>query len=150
MPKEYQIDVDEYVDYYFKVYLCQTFVCCGFPNLLCFPCVLPNLRNYAEAVRVRVTNQDLIYTRERIPTCWRLSCCDQGRTQKVVPLNKITDVSLVEPAGGCPPQTLYTIKVQTAGMGMQSPELTVTGLAEDDARDLYDRLQKKTGLDGRV
>lgn len=132
----YRLDVDAYVDYYWKVYLCQT-ACGGAPNLLCLPCVIPNLRDFAEAVHVRVTSSDVVYTRERIATCWRLSCCDQGRLVKSVPLEKVTDVVLLEPAGGCPPQTLYTVQIQTASnSGAMGAELTVTGLPEKDARAL--------------
>lgn len=133
---EYRLDVDAYVDYYYKVYLCQV-ACGGFPNLLCLPCVLPNLRDFAAAVGVRVTATDVVYTREKVATCWRLSCCDQGRIVKTVPLAKVTDVVLLEPAGGCPPQTLYTVQIQTASnSGAMGAELSVTGLPEKDARAL--------------
>lgn len=146
MPDEYRIDTTKYVDYYYKVYLVQTFVCCGYPNLLCLPCTVANLRDFADAVTVRLTTQNLIYTREKVPTCWRLSCCDQGRTEKTIPLDKITDVALIEPAGGCPPQTLFTLKIQTASRsGAIGAELSVTGLPEAKARELQSRLQRESG-----
>jgi hypothetical protein len=136
----YRLDADAYVDYYCKVYLCQL-ACCGVPNLLCLPCVRSNLRDYADAVDVRVTASHLVYTRERIKTCWRLWICDQGRVEKSIPLEKITDVILVEPAGGCPQRTLYTLQIQTASnSGAVGPELEITGLPEASARALRGRL----------
>ena len=145
---EYRLDVDEYVDYYYRVYLCQV-ACGGVPNLLCLPCVTANLRDFAAAVGVRVTASHLVYTRERIATCWRLSCCDQGRVEKSIPLEKVTDVILREPAGGCPPQTLYTLEVQTASnAGAVGAELVLTGLPEADARALRERLLARRGGGG--
>ena len=147
--REYRLDADAYVDYYLRVYLCQL-ACCGAPNLLCLPCVTANLRDYASAVGVRVTATHLVYARERIATCWRLACCDQGRVEKSIPLEKITDVILKEPAGGCPPQTLHTLEVQTASnAGAVGAELVLVGLREADARALReDLLRASRGAGG--
>lgn len=143
MSTVFKLDVNEYVDYYCKVYLCQT-VCFGFPNILCCPCEYYNLKDFASAVTVTVTNTELKYERERIKTCWRLSCCDSGRIEKNIPLNRIIDVILLEPAGGFPPQTLYTIKIQTASnSGVNLPELQIVGLKETDAKKLKSLLVKR-------
>ena len=113
-------------------------------NLLCLPCVTANLRDYASAVGVRVTATHLVYARERIATCWRLACCDQGMRREARPLEKITDVILKEPAGGCPPQTLHTLEVQTASnAGAVGAELVLVGLREADARALREAPERK-------
>lgn len=137
---DYRLDVREYVHYNFQLALCHT-ACFGFPYLLCLPCEVRNLTDFAEAVRVRLTASELIYERGRIKTCWRLPMCDQGRVEKVIPFEKITDVVLQEPAGGCPPKTLYTLKIQTAGnSGIPGSELEIIGLSERDSKDLKERL----------
>ena len=144
----YRIDTNEYVDYYYKVYLCQT-LCFGLPNLVVLPCVTSNLRDFANAVSVRVTSTHVNYVREKIATCWRISCCDQGRIEKNIPLDKITDVVLQEPAGGCPPQTLYTLNIQTASnSGAVGAELSITGLPEDKARELRERILSRSQSGG--
>jgi hypothetical protein len=127
------LDVDEYVDYNCKVYIFQT-ICFGFPNLLCAPCVYANLKDFATAVKVTITNKELRFERDQIKTCWRLSCCDSGRIEKTIPLNRIIDVVLIEPAGGFPPKTLYILKIQTASnSGVNAPELVIEGLKKEDA-----------------
>lgn len=136
----YKIDTDEYVDYNCKLALCHT-VICGFPYLLCLPCELRNLKDFAEAVSVKLTQKQLVYSREKVKTCWRLPICDQGRIEKTIPLSQITDVILIEPAGGCPPKTLYTLQIQTAGnSGIPGSELEITGLSESDSKQLKQKL----------
>lgn len=143
MPTVFSLDVEEYVDYFYKVYICQT-ICFGFPNVLCLPCEYLNLKDYANSVKITVTDKELIYVRERIKTCWRLSICDVGRIEKNIPLNRIIDVVLVEPAGGIPARTLYVLKIQTASnSGVASPELVITGLKKNDAEKLKSILTKK-------
>jgi hypothetical protein len=143
--KTFRIDVDEYVDYYCKVYICQT-VSCGFPNLICAPCIYQNLRDFASSITITVTDTELKYERDRIKTCWRLSCCDSGKIEKSIPLNRIIDVVLKEPAGGFPPKTLYIVKIQTASnSGVDVPELVIIGLKEKDARKLKSIIVKSRG-----
>ena len=145
--KVFKIDTDEYVDYYYKVYWCQT-ICCGFPNLLCCCCVHSNLTDFANSVTVTVTDNELKYEREKIKTCWRLSCCDAGRIEKNIAIKRIIDVALIEPAGGIPPETLYRVKIQTASnSGVNLPELKIVGLKKEDAEKLKKVLIKRRDND---
>ena len=65
-----------------------------------------------------------------------------------MPFDKITDVIIVEPAGGCcPPEMLYRVNIQTAGRsGVEGAELTILGLSKEDAYSLRSLIKNK----GRV
>ena len=133
----FRLGVDDYVDYHCGVYL-RNLVCCFpcAPFLACTaPCERQNLVDYASAVEVGVTRRALVYCKQKTKTCWRCQPCDSGRVVKEIPLDKITDVEVVEPAGGlCPRETLYRVYVQTAGRsGVDGAELEIVGLSGDDA-----------------
>lgn len=141
----FKLDTEEYADYYFKTYLCYSVVCCGFPSLVCLPCQYTNFKDYADAVTITVNKSELKYEREKIKTCWRLPVCDSGKIEKNIPLSKITDVVLTEPAGGIPRMTLYSLKIQTSSNSVGNlPELDIIGLKENDAKKLKDILVKRS------
>jgi hypothetical protein len=150
-PREFTLDVDAYVEYHCRVFLCYA-ACGGCANLACAPCERANLRDYASAVRVSVTDAHVRYVRERVKTCWRLPVCDAGRMEKNIPLEKVTDVVLVEPAGGCPPRTLHTVRIQTASnSGVAGAELEIVGLPEADAAELRRQiLSRRPGVSRAV
>ena len=94
----FSLDVDEYTDFYFKEYIWSFLICPQLLPITCLiiPCEQRNIRDRAEAIRIGVTNTHLIYCKEKIPTCWRLSCCDEGKVVREIPLQKITDVIVTE------------------------------------------------------
>lgn len=118
------------------------------PFILIAPCEYENLKDYADAVVVGTTEDSLIFCKDINPTYCRLPPCDNGKTVKEMPFDKITDVIIVEPAGGCcPSEILYRVHIQTAGRsGVEGAELTIVGLSKEDAYTLRSLIKNK----GRV
>lgn len=115
------------------------------PFILLAPCEYQNLKDYADAVVIGTTEDSLIFCKQKNPTCCRLPPCDSGKTVKEVPFNQITDVIIVEPAGGCcPSEILYRVYIQTAGRsGVEGAELSIVGLSKEDAYGLRSLIKNK-------
>ena len=136
--KEFHIDVDAYVDFYAGRFLRDS-IFCGWCTLylhvLCEgPCLRANLKDKASAIHLAVTKTHVVYCRERHKTCWRCKEVDEAKYTKKIPLQRIADVVIYEPAGDCcPPNALYTVTVQTAAKSDLGPEISVTGISKADA-----------------
>ena len=147
--KVFPLDVETYTEFHFKEYLFALLFCPQYWPVTCLviPCEQRNIKERAEAIRVGVTKTHLIYCKERIRTCWRVSCCDEGKVVREIPLHKITDVVVEEPAGGCcPPNMLYTVTIETPGATGDDgrPEIVVKGLSKEDAYRLRGLVMKTT------
>ena len=145
--KVFSLDVDKYTEFYYKEYLYSFMWCPMLSPLLCLvlPCEHRNIRDRAEAIRIGVTNTHLTHCKERVRTCWRMYCCDEGKVVREIPLHKITDVIVTEPAGGCfPPNMLYKVAIETPGAkGTDGrPEIVVKGLSKEDAYKLRSLVMK--------
>ena len=137
----FSLDVDDYVDFYYTQYLYGLILCPWFLplSLSVLPCERQNIVDRARATQVGVSKTHLIYCKEKVRTCWRCSICDEGKIVREIPLNKITDVIVEEPAGGCCPQNiLYHVRIETPGItGPKNiPEIVISGLSKDDAYKL--------------
>lgn len=141
----FHLNVDDYVSYNCNIFT-RNLICCFpcAPFLICIaPCERQNLTDYAEAVQVGVTKEALVFCKQKTKTCWRCQPCDSGQVVKEIPLQQITDVVVLEPAGGlCPREILYRVQIQTAGKsGVEGPELEIVGLRERDAYALRSLLK---------
>jgi hypothetical protein len=90
-----------------------------------------NARTKARAQYLAVTEHEILYTQTKTTNCCRFACCDSGTVRKSIPIDRIQDVVLREPAGGCcPKNVLYTVNIETAGQtgGEGAPELSIHGL----------------------
>jgi hypothetical protein len=138
---------EDYVNYNYQVYVRNLVCCCPvlWPMAIAAPCEYQNLADYADAVTVGTTGDSLVFCKQKTKTCWRCSPCDSGKVVKEIPFDKITDVVIVEPAGGCcPAEILYRIYIQTAGRsGVEGAELTIVGLTEKDAYSLRSLIKSK-------
>lgn len=98
------------------------------------PCYLrQNVRWSIRAQHVAITRDGIRFVRERRPTCWGSACTDAGRTTKTIPFDHITDCSIEEPAGNTClwiPNTLHTVKIDTASSEKSQHELTIVGLKD--------------------
>ena len=109
--------------------------------LCILPCLRLNSRSYANAQHVAVTKHEILYVQTQYASCCRFACCDKGTIRKTIPIDRIQDVVLMEPAGGClPKDVLYKIAIETAGgqsfdpkSGRAIPELTLVGLSKHEA-----------------
>lgn len=90
----FSLDVEEYTDFYFREYIWSFVICPQLLPITCLvlPCEQRNIRDRAEAIRIGVTKTRLIYCKEKIPTCWRLSCCDEGKVVREIPLQKTKEM----------------------------------------------------------
>lgn len=143
----FRLNTDDVVYFYWTQFKYSLVFCpCVWP-VTCpiAPCTKQNITDFAHAVDVKITKTSLVHTTQRIKTCWRCTVCDQGRITKEIPFEKITDVVVTEPAGGCcPPNILYTVAIQTAGRsGVDGPELTITGLSKDDVYKVRSLIQQR-------
>lgn len=147
--KVFKLDVDKYTEFYYKEFLYAFLWCPVLSPLLCLvlPCEHSNIRDRAEAISVGVTKTHLIYCKEQVRNCWRMYCCDEGKVVREIPLTKITDVIVTEPAGGCLPENmLYKVAIETPGAkGTDGrPEIVINGLHKDDAYQLRSLVMKTT------
>ena len=136
--KEFHVDVEAYVNFYAGRFIRDTIFCgwCTlYLHILCeAPCLHANLTDKASAIHLAVTRTHVIYCRDRHKTCWRIPQVDEPKFTKKIPLERIADVVILEPAGDCcPPNALYTVTVQTAAKSDLGPEISVTGIAKEDA-----------------
>jgi len=123
-----------------------------FTGLPIFPCFIPymficetqNVVDKNNATHVCITQDGIRYSVDRRKAGCRMSMCDQGRTMKTVPFDKITDCDIEEPAGnsGCcwlVKNTVTVVNVDTAsgnrvgeaGAGLH--ELQIRGLVDPQA-----------------
>lgn len=105
-------------------------------NLLgCGPCFLRKNVEWTTRTRhVAITQDGIRFVRARRPYCWGLGMCDQGKSSKTVPFDKITDCDIEEPAGNscfCVPNILTVVNVDTASSGAEGEkELVLSGLKD--------------------
>ena len=147
--KTFRLQADIYVYYHSRMYLRDAIICPTlWPFILLAPCEYQNLADYADAVTVGITQDSIVFCKEQTKTCCRCSPCDEGKTVQEIQFSKITDVNIVEPAGGCcPPEMLFRVYIQTAGRsGVDGAELTIVGLSEKDAYELRSLVKGKRGL----
>lgn len=142
---EFNFDVQVMEDYHTK--LGYRVACLLGPVTYCvaplciLPCLRINARDQANAQHVAVTKHEILYVQTKYAACFRYSCCDRGTMRKTIPIDRIQDCVLVEPAGGClPKQTLYRVKIETAGAqsfnpktGQTQAELELVGLNKEEA-----------------
>jgi len=134
------------------------------PCLACYGCnAHDNARDEAVVRNLRVTREEIIYTVGRHKAGWRCDCSEVGTVTKTVPVDRLQDVLLKEPAGGCIVKEILTrAEVQTAansGYGkptMDNPtgeraELSLAGLKQPHKfRDLVLGLKKNHEVDFRA
>jgi len=134
------------------------------PFLACYSCnAYDNARDEAMVRNLRVTREEIIYTVGRHKSGWRSDCSEVGTVTKSVPVDRLQDVLLKEPAGGCVVKEVLTrAEVQTAansGYGkptMDNPggeraELSLAGLKQPHKfRDLVLGLKKNHDVDFRA
>jgi len=134
------------------------------PFLACFGYFAhDNARDEAVARNLRVTREEIIYTVHRHKAGFRSDCSDVGTVTKSVPVDRLQDVLLKEPAGGCcVKEILYRAEVQTAAnSGVGAPtidnpagaraELSLAGLKQPHKfRDLVLGLKKNHDVDFRA
>jgi len=91
-----------------------------------------NLENLARGQTVKLGRTGITYTREPWWTACQWDCYKQGRTMKTIPLDKVTDVRVVDPAGVafccCIDNVLSQAFVETASSPL--PEMTLVGLKD--------------------
>ena len=135
--KEFHIDVSAYVDFhrgrfYRDTILCGWSVCC-LPLICDLPYLTANITDKANATHLAVTSTHIIYCVDKYKTCWRIPPTDHAKIVKKIPVDRISDIVILEPAGDCcPPNALYTVTVQTAAKSIEGAEVSVTGLSKDD------------------
>merc|ERR1719343_935321 len=92
----------------------------------------PNLEDSINAQNCAVTADSVMFIKDRHLTGCRLACNWAGRYRKTIPLEKITDVEILEPAGrtmcGLMEEKLTTINIQTASTS--GVELSLDGLVD--------------------
>lgn len=120
-----------------------------FSGLPIFPCLIPymficetqNVTDKNNATHVCVTQDGIRYSVDQRKACCRLDMCDQGKSMKTVPFDKITDCDIQEPAGnsGCcwlVKNTVTVVNVDTASGsrvgegGVSAHELQIRGLVD--------------------
>lgn len=96
--------------------------------------VRKNQQERAGSMRVGLTNDELIFMVGTYGGLCRCRCQQNGGHSTLVPLDRVTDIVIKLPAGGCcPPNVLSTVHVQTAGQGaLGSSEIKLEGLVDPD------------------
>jgi hypothetical protein len=78
-----------------------------------------------------ITRDGVDFVRDKRKTGFGWSCTDAGKTTQTVPFDKITNVDIEEPAGGCCiRKTLTSVKLTSSSSGTNSPPLVIHGLKE--------------------
>jgi len=121
-----------------------------------------NARDEAVVRNLKVTREEIIYTVGKHSAGWRCQCSEIGAITKTVPVDRLQDVLLIEPAGGCIVKEILTrADVQTAAGGsfvqsLNAPyairaELSLVGLKQPHKfRDLVLGLKKNHDVDFRA
>jgi hypothetical protein len=112
----------------------------GIPCGLCYPCYAltfesKNVADRNNATHVCITRDGIRFSVDKRKTGCRYSMCDQGKTTKTVPFDKITDCDIEEPAGntGCcwlVKNVITVVNVDTASVGGGGHELQIRGLVD--------------------
>jgi hypothetical protein len=117
------------------------------------PCIIPymyacevhNVVDRNNATHVCITQDGIRYSVDKRSAGCRRQICEEGKTMKTVPFDKITDCDIEEPAGntGCcwlVPNTVTVVNVDTASgsrgpdqNGLPSHELVIRGLVDPHA-----------------
>jgi hypothetical protein len=80
-----------------------------------------------------ITRDGINYVRDKRKTCFGWPCSDAGKTTQIVPLDKITNVDIMEPAGNtccCVRNTLTTVKLSSTSSELGGYSLVLCGLKE--------------------
>jgi len=129
---EWQIDRDNYIEYALSMYFYAALIgsfCECFPLgcAICpivkateyILCAKPNIEDLVNAQHVCLTDDGVTYIIDKHKSGCRCHCQDVGKVTHLLSFEKITDVSVEEPAGaewcGLVPKVLYTVTIQTAG-----------------------------------
>jgi hypothetical protein len=106
------------------------------PSFLANACtVRRNQLERTRSLRIGLTKDELIFFQGQYGGLCRCRCQQNGAKSTIVPLNRVTDVVINLPAGGCcPPNVISTVEVQTAGQGsaLSSSEIKLEGLFDPD------------------
>jgi hypothetical protein len=106
------------------------------PSFLAHACtVRRNQLERTRSLRIGLTKDELIFFQGQYGGLCRCKCQQNGAKSTIVPLNRVTDVVINLPAGGCcPPNVISTVEVQTAGQGsaLSSSEIKLEGLFDPD------------------
>ena len=143
--KEYTLDVDTYVDFYTRRYYRDIALTCGLvPTWLCIPCLYDNLVDAASAVRVGVSDRHVVYSKSPHDACCRIGLCHQPSSSRLIAIDHISDVEVIEPGGDCcPPNALYVVKLCTASGVTRGCLLTISGLSKKDAFGFRDAVLQR-------
>lgn len=110
--------------------------CVAFGPIFCAnACTIrKNMTEKAGSMRVGITPEEMIFMTGSFGGLCRCNCQRTGARSVIVPLNRITDIVIEMPAGGClPPNVLTKCHVQTAGQGaLGSSEILLEGLVDAD------------------
>jgi len=168
---EFEFDIPKVVEYSTAKQHCVLtgLACIPFYGWVVAPCLFcfginarDNSRDEAVARNLRVTREEIIYTVHKHKAGFRSDCSDVGTVTKTVPVDRLQDVLLIEPAGGCiVREVLYRADVQTAAVGFVHPsinnpagaraELSLIGLKQPHKfRDLVLGLKKNHEVDFRA
>lgn len=102
-----------------------------------------NARDDAEARRLVLCGAELIYRTTKHKSFCRCDCTDVPESSTIIPLKNITDIKVIQPAGGCcgVQNVLSSVYIQTAGSS--GIEMLLTGLvdAEYARRAIYAQMK---------
>jgi hypothetical protein len=80
-----------------------------------------------------ITRDGIKYVRDKRKTCFVCPCTDARKTTQIVPLDKVTNVDIMEPVGKtycCIRNTLTTVIISKAPAYLESRSLELRGLKE--------------------
>jgi hypothetical protein len=80
-----------------------------------------------------ITRDGIKYVRDKHKTCFGWPCPDAGKTTQIVPLDKVTNVDIMEPVGNtycCIRNTLTTVIISKAPAYLESRSLELRGLKD--------------------
>ena len=127
--KTYSFDYEGLIKYKRELDWSEVLSCLIFPPCFCYGACMYNMydqENTNDEVRARhiaLTPDGIRYVVDKHKTSCRLDQCEEGRTSKTIPYDKITDCDIEEPAGadGCPcclvQRTMMVFNVDTASEG---------------------------------
>ena len=101
----------------------------------CYPCFSKQQIEWdTYSKHVAVTHDGIKFVQDKRKTLCGFSCSDAGRISKTIPIDKITDCDVTEPAGAtclCIDNVLSTVNIDTASSGGGvMHELVLSGLKE--------------------
>ena len=106
-----------------------------FGLIICYPCFYKQQIQWdTYSKHVAVTHDGIKFVQDKRKTLCGFSCSDAGRISKTIPIDKITDCDVTEPAGAtclCIDNVLSTVNIDTASSGGGAMhELVLSGLKE--------------------